>query len=180
MSRSATAQLTRHALEQLYSRLEKRLFNVLYRWVWDREEAHDLVQEAFLRLWRMRSKVNMESVEPLVFRIATNLAANRRRSHRLWRLVSLEALRNHSSRSRGAEEALAAAQERQAVRAAIERLPDHQRKVILLVEYSGMTYHQIAEALKVAPGTVGSRRNAALKRLREELAPIMEDRHEGR
>jgi RNA polymerase sigma-70 factor (ECF subfamily) len=180
MTESATAQLTRQALEQLYTRLEKPLFNVLYRWVWDPEEAHDLVQEAFLRLWRMRSRVKLESVEPLAYRIATNLAANRRRSRKLWRLVSLEAVRSRSSRTTGIEAAIAKAQERQAVRAAIERLPDHQRRVILLCEYSGMTYNQIAEALKVAPGTVGSRRNAALKRLRQELAPIMEDRDESR
>jgi RNA polymerase sigma-70 factor (ECF subfamily) len=180
MTESATAQLTRQALEQLYTRLEKPLFNVLYRWVWDPEEAHDLVQEAFLRLWRMRSRVKLESVEPLAYRIATNLAANRRRSRKLWRLVSLDAVRSRSSRTTGIEAAIAKAQERQAVRAAIERLPDHQRRVILLCEYSGMTYNQIAEALKVAPGTVGSRRNAALKRLRQELAPIMEDRDESR
>jgi RNA polymerase sigma-70 factor (ECF subfamily) len=180
MSGSAAAQLTRQGLEQLYTRLEKRLFNVLYRWVWDPEEAHDLVQESFLRLWRMRSRVEVESIEPLIYRIATNLAANRRRSRKLWRLVTLEAVRSHSSRTPGAEAAIAAAQERQAVRDAIERLPDHQRRVILLCEYSGMTYNQIAEALKLAPGTVGSRRNAALKRLRRELAPIMEDRDESR
>jgi DNA-directed RNA polymerase specialized sigma24 family protein len=78
----------RRRVEQLYVRLEVKLTNVVVRWLWNREEARDVLQEAFVRLWRMRARIDWERVEPLVFRIALNLAANRRRSRRLWQFVT--------------------------------------------------------------------------------------------
>ncbi len=167
--------MSRAALEQLYERLEKPLFNVLYRWVFNSDEAHDLVQETFLRLWRKRQEVRMETVEPLTFRIATNLAANRRRANKLWRWVTLEAVQGFSTRSTDAEAALARREDRHLVQRAIAALPEKLRRVIVLCELSGMSYKQVAETLRIPIGTVGSRRNAALKRLREQLGPGLED-----
>ena len=57
-------------LEQLHTRLEKPLYNVVFRSAWNADEAHDIVQETFVRLWRMRGRVDLKSVEPLVYRIA--------------------------------------------------------------------------------------------------------------
>ena len=42
-------------LETFYARLEKPVYNVVYRWLWREEDARDVVQEAFVRLWRMRA-----------------------------------------------------------------------------------------------------------------------------
>ena len=50
-------------LERLYVRLEKPLCNVVFRWVWNMDEAQDLVQDAFVRLWRMRTRVDLRSGE---------------------------------------------------------------------------------------------------------------------
>jgi DNA-directed RNA polymerase specialized sigma24 family protein len=57
-------------LERLYTRLERRLANVVYRWVWSMDEAQEIVQEAFVRLWRMRARVDLRTVEPLVYRMS--------------------------------------------------------------------------------------------------------------
>lgn len=156
-------------------RLEKPLYNVLYRWVWDTEEAHDLVQETFLRLWKMRDRVRMQTVEALTYRIATNLAANRRRARKLWRAATLEAVLPYASQTRSAEQSLEQEQVRQAVQEAIDGLPDRLRRVILLCEFSRLSYKEVAHALKIPEGTVGSRRNTALKRLRRHLGSMMED-----
>jgi hypothetical protein len=43
---------TQEEIEELYRALEKPMYNVVYRWLWDPEEARDVVQETFLRLWR--------------------------------------------------------------------------------------------------------------------------------
>lgn len=163
-------------LEQLYARLEKPLYNVVFRWVWRPEEAQDVVQEAFVRLWRMRARVDMETVEPLLYRIALNLAASRRRSRRIWRWVSLEALRDSGSAELAADESLAARERRARLRAAVEALPEELRRVVLLCEYSGMSYEQIGGILSIPAGTVGSRRNRALRKLREQLAEGQEER----
>ena len=53
-------------LERLYTRLERSLYNVVYRFLWTPEDSHDVVQEAFVRLWQMRARVRIESVEPRI------------------------------------------------------------------------------------------------------------------
>lgn len=165
--------LTRSALEDLYLRLERPLFNVVYRWVWDREEAQELVQETFLRLWGMRERIRIETVESLAYRIGQNLAANRRRSRKLWQWVNLGAIRDRSIRDAGPDELVGRNEVSLIVKDAIDALPDRLRRVILLCEYSEMSYQEIALVLRVPVGTVGSRRNAALKRLRATLGPLL-------
>lgn len=162
-------------LELLYARLEKPLYNVVYRWVWKPEEAQDIVQEAFLRLWRMGDGVDMETVEPLVYRIALNLASSSARSKKIWRWVTLDAVRETISKGRPAEEEMAAEEELARMRAAVEALPEELRKVVMLCEFSGLSYRKIAEVLSIPEGTVGSRRNRALKRLKLMLSSAGED-----
>ena len=162
--------LTRAELEALYTRLEKPMYNVVYRWLWDTEEARDVVQEAFCRLWRARDRVDLATVEPFVYKIALNLASNRRRSRRLWRLVSWERAPAAATSYLGADDSLELKERRAAVQRALDKLPARQKRVVVLCELSGMTYDQVAATLGIPPGTVASRRHAALKKLRRSLA----------
>lgn len=174
MNAESSVSLDRRQLEELYIRLEKPLYNIVFRWVWNREEAQDLVQEAFVRLWRMRDRVQLETVEPLVFRIALNLASNRRRAKKIRRWIALDSANHVASESRNSAEQLESQERDQAVRCAVEALPERLRRVILLSEFSGLTYEQIGHSLGIPPGTVGSRRNAAIKLLQQRLLPIVE------
>ena len=157
-------------LEQLYIRLEKLLCNLVFRWVWRMDDAQDVVQDAFVRLWRMRDRVDMDTAEPLIYKIALNLAASRRRSKKIWRWVTINALRDAKSADRPADETLAVHEERARLRAAVEALPEDLRQVVMLCEYSDFSYEQIGEILSIPTGTVGSRRHRALLRLKEELS----------
>jgi RNA polymerase sigma-70 factor, ECF subfamily len=161
--------LDRPTLERLYQQLEGPLYNVVYRWLWDREEARELVQETFVRLWAMRARVALDTVQPLAYRVALNLAANRRRWRRLRRLVSLEALRGRPREDSGADEDLAQAQRRAVLHAAVDCLPERLRQVIVLCELGEMSYAEVATVLQIPSGTVASRRNAALSQLRQAL-----------
>ncbi|MFH1463385.1 MAG: RNA polymerase sigma factor [Pseudomonadota bacterium] len=167
--------LDQPGLEALYLRLEKPIYNVVYRWLWDAEDAHETVQDAFVRLWRMRDEVRLETVEPLVFRIAVRLAGRKLRWRRTWRFLAWE--RDEGALpadGEGADEVLAAAARERAVRAAALALPEKLRAVVMLCELSGMSYAQVAESLGIPEGTVASRRHAALAALRRSLGP----RHE--
>jgi RNA polymerase sigma-70 factor (ECF subfamily) len=157
-------------LEQLYSRLEKPLCNVVFRWVWSLDDAQDIVQDAFARLWRMRARVDMDTVEPLVYKIALNLAASRRRSNRVWRWISVESLRDATSSARPVDESLMAGEELARLRSAVEGLPEDLRRVIMLCEYSDLSYDEIAGVLSIPTGTVGSRRHRALRQLKHQLS----------
>lgn len=161
--------LDEDALERLYLRLEKPLYNVVYRWLWDSEDTREVVQEAFVRLWKMRSKVDPLTVEALVYRIALNLASNQRRKRKIWRWVSLEALLDQPATDLSSEDDLVRHQEAEAVRAAVDALPAQLKKVVTLCELTDLTHAEIGAILGIRPGTVGSRRHRALQRLREKL-----------
>jgi RNA polymerase sigma-70 factor (ECF subfamily) len=152
----------RRRVEELFVRLEVRLTNVVYRWLWNREEVRDVVQEAFVRLWQMRDRVDWERAEPLVYRIALNLASKRRRWSRVWQFVALT-----DREAEAAPEGDTASDE--AVRQAIDALPERQRRVLVMTMHSEMTYDEIGEALGISAGTVASRRNTAIHKLRGML-----------
>jgi RNA polymerase sigma-70 factor (ECF subfamily) len=153
----AAATSDRRRVEDLFVRIEVALTNVVYRWVWSRDDARDVVQEAFARLWHMRERVDWDRAEPLVYRIALNLASKRRRWSRVWQFVAL-----------GDHEASEVDDDSRdvAVREAIDALPDRHRRVLVMTMHAGMTYDQIGEALGISPGTVASRKSSAIAKLR--------------
>jgi len=169
---STLPSLDARALEQLYARLEKPVFNVVYRWLWNSDEARDVTQEAFLKVWSARERIDVATAEPLVFRTALNLASNRLRSRRFWNLLGLGAAEEKESPAPSASEAIEAEQRRRQVRGAIERLPEKLKAVVVMCELSNLSYEQIAASLKIPVGTVGSRRAAAMEKLALSLGPL--------
>jgi RNA polymerase sigma-70 factor (ECF subfamily) len=157
------------ALELLYRKLEKPLYNVVYRWVWDGAEARDILQETFLRLWKMQARVRPETVEPLAYKIALNLARKRLRRKKILSWVGLEGRPPPPSEQPDPEETMRQEERDETVRAAVESLAPKYRDVILLSEFSELTYDEIAAALDIQPGTVASRRHTAIKMLRDKL-----------
>ena len=147
----------------VYRRLEKPLYNVVYRVIWDASESQDVVQDAFLRCWRRKDDIRADGFKALLFRTALNLASNRRRSTRVWRMVGVAALDDVADEG-ASTDALS-----KPVRDALDALPTILRDVLLLTELAGLTYPEIATALGIAEGTVGSRRTRALALLRERL-----------
>ena len=151
---------------ELYRALEKPLYNVVYRWLWDRMESQDVVQEAFLRCWRTRGRIRPEGFKAFVYRTALNLAANRRRRKKLWRLVSFDALPEEPLDGNDGAPVLS-----HHVQRVIDGLPEQLKRVLFLSEVAGMSYGEIAAVTGVKEGTVGSRRNRALALLRKRLQP---------
>jgi RNA polymerase sigma-70 factor (ECF subfamily) len=147
----------------MYAELEKPLYNVVYRMLWDAGESQDIVQEAFLRCWRKRSGIRPEGLKAVLYRAALNLAINHRRRLRLWRFVGVEAVEDEPTQSR-TDEAIP-----RHMREAVDSLPAAYRSVLLLTEIAGMTYGEVADTLGIGEGTVGSRRTRALARLRKTL-----------
>lgn len=154
------ARLSERQWIELYTALEKKLYNAVYRWVWDAADAQDIVQEAFLRCWRIRHRVREHGVSALLYRTALRLASNQRRRRRLWQMVAFDG-----------NEAMVPAPEvfPRPVQRAFDRLPDALKRVLVLSDVLGMSYAEIATVLGVREGTIGSRRNRALARLRKDL-----------
>lgn len=156
--------------EALYHELEKPLFNTVYRWLWDDQEAMDLVQEAFTRLWATRTRIDPIRAPAWLFRTAVNLAANRRRGRKLWSWIGLETVISQLRTSAAPAESRLLQNERERnLRRAVDALPERHRTVLVLARFSGMSYGAIALMLAIPEGTVASRLNQALHLLEQRL-----------
>lgn len=156
--------LREDALYASYRRLEKPLYNVLYRKLWQAEDCQDLIHDAYLRIWARRDKVDEATLDRLVWTTVLNLARNRLRWRRLWRLAPLDAVAPLQANETG-EDFLATRR----LRKALEKLPGASRDVLLLAEFGGMRGAEIATILGIPPGTVASRKHHAIKQLKTLL-----------
>ena len=165
--------LTERGLCACYQRLERPLFNVLYRMLWNRHECQDLMQDAFLRVWQRRDKVDMARLDSLVWVAAMNLARNRLRWQRLWRTEPFDA-EDWTDTQPTPEQTLDGQTRQRRLHAALKQLPAAMRDVMLLSEFAELSQAEIATVLDIPSGTVASRRHQALKKLRTLL---QEDSH---
>jgi RNA polymerase sigma-70 factor (ECF subfamily) len=144
----------------------------------DREEALDLSQEVFMRVFRTISRFRgHSSLRTWIYRIVVNQARNR---HRFWRrrhradVVSLDAhMAAHgdsfSGRDPWPDRVLAQKEVSERLQRALNELPFNLRTAIVLREIDGLRYDEMAYSLGVAVGTVKSRLTRARQALREEL-----------
>jgi len=162
------------AFDILLVRWEKRIRGAIHRLVGSDEEARDLCQEAFLKAYRsLRSFKQEARFSSWLYQIALNLCRDRMRRRRGKTMVSLDELEEGGAAvATPGPSAIDRIQERDVSRLiarAIESLPDEQREVIILKEYQGLTFLEIAQVLGVPISTVKTRLYRGLEQLRSRL-----------
>jgi RNA polymerase sigma-70 factor (ECF subfamily) len=171
----------------LLHRYRTPLVNFLYRMVRNREQAEDLAQEVFIRVYRARADyVPSAKFTTWLFRIATNLALNSVRDTRHQRMeVSLDAPVTVDSeegderpldvaeKNPNIEEHLVQEAQRDMIRYAIDKLPEKQRAAVLLHKYQDLDYGEISKILSCSESALKSLLFRAYETLRVELAPLV-------
>jgi len=159
----------RNAFNELVRIHAQGVMNVVYRMCGDAQVAEDAAQETFIQAWQHLAAYRPQtSLRSWLYRIAVNAATDMLRKEKRILPNALEDL--HLQDPQAGPEALFVQQERTAlVRKAILSLPDASRAVLVLREYEGMSYHEIAATLDIPVGTVMSRLNYARKSLRDKL-----------
>jgi RNA polymerase sigma-70 factor (ECF subfamily) len=143
--------------------------NVIYRMYGDIQLAEDAAQETFIRAWLHFSSYRPQtSLRNWLYRIAVNAATDMLRKEKRILPLDLEDLPLKDPQP--GPEALFSQEERATlVQKAVLSLPDACRAVLVLREYEGLSYQEIADALEIPVGTVMSRLNYARRLLREKL-----------
>jgi RNA polymerase sigma-70 factor (ECF subfamily) len=161
------------AFEAIYDRHGSAAFSLAYRIAGNRAAAEDIVQEAFLSVWRssVRYKPERGNLRSWLLSVVHNRAIDS-----LRRSV---AHTRHQADGEGIEERKAAPeftdveafrrQEAQTIRSEMERLPSEQLRVVELAYFGGFTHSQIAEMLGEPLGTVKGRMRLALDKMRDGL-----------
>ena len=176
-----TQQGDQQAFSKLFAKYQKKVFNLCFRFVSDYEEAKDLTQEIFVRVYNGIKKFRRDaSFSTWLYCIAANTCKNKLRS---WKsqpnLVSLDEpieteddemtrqVEDKSSRTPLAETETKEIQQK--VQVAISSLSAEHREVIILRDIQGCSYEEIAANLGYNLGTVKSRLSRARLELKDKL-----------
>lgn len=157
----------RAAFEELYRRYTRPVLGLALRRLGDRGRAEDAVQDTFAAIWRSAASYEPARGEggAWLYAIARNaIVDGARRRHE-----SPTPVPDEPSEERGPPERAEAAWLAWRVHAALERLPEHERPVIELAYWSGLSQSEISERLAVPLGTVKTRTRSALSRLADLL-----------
>jgi RNA polymerase sigma-70 factor (ECF subfamily) len=157
------------AFAALYDRHGRAAYSLAYRMAGERQAAEDLVQDAFLDVWRAAGSYRAErgSVRTWVLTIVHNRGIDQIRSAASRRRVQdrVEATSSLSQPSEAFSEAWRNSQRTQ-VRKALKDLPAAQLQVLELAYFSGYTHTEIADLLGLPLGTVKGRMRLGLKKIR--------------
>jgi RNA polymerase sigma-70 factor, ECF subfamily len=166
---SFVAQGDAEAFAVLYDRHSRAAYSLAYRMMGERQAAEDLVQDAFLRVWRSAASYRADrgSVRTWLLSIIHNRGIDQLRSLASRRRIQekVEASAPKSQPSEAFSESWRNSQ-REQVREALGTLPPEQLKVLELAYFSGYTHVQIAELLDVPLGTVKGRMRLGLKKIK--------------
>jgi RNA polymerase sigma-70 factor, ECF subfamily len=154
------------AFEGILERYERPVYNAIVRMGADREEARDICQQAFLKVYQhLHSYDRARRFFSWLYRIAINEAINQMKAHRAWEPLSGEMQYNHPN----PEQELEAAERDREIQAGLLQLEMKYRLALIVRHFLQLSYEEAAHVLSVPEKTVKSRLFTARQLLREAL-----------
>jgi RNA polymerase sigma-70 factor (ECF subfamily) len=167
------------AFEEIVHRYKNRLMNFAYRFVLDREESEDIVQDTFLKVYQNRyAYKEIAKFSTWIYTITANLAKTilrKRRNRKLFyfsRLGPEDKDMDFPSKDPEPQKKIEGKFNEQTIQKAILKLPEHFRTAIILRDIQELSYEEISNIINAPLGTVKSRINRARLRLQEELIDL--------
>jgi len=164
----------RDAFKAIVSLYQKKIFLLAYSFLRNREDALDVVQETFMRLYQKLDAFDSErNFQAWLLQIARNLAIDYYRKHYSRRRdmeveTSVEDI-NPAAEANSSE--AHSSDLRQAFSRCLEKLAERQRTIFILKHYNGLQYKEIAQILDISEGTVKSLHFKAVRNMRKLLSP---------
>lgn len=164
------------AFNSMVTRYQDRLMNVIGRMLSSREEAEDVVQETFVRVYQHRQSFNFQHCfSTWIYTIGLNLARNELRKRRRFKFYDISEMEGNEKEF--AVDPKLPSRMPEIIGKAVETLPFKYREAFLLRDIQELPYDEVAKVLDVPLGTVKSRVNRARLMLREVLKPRMEEQN---
>ncbi len=165
--------------QRAFSELFEAMHVVLLRYAWrftgEQEAARDIVQDAFLKLWQIRTNVDpTRSLKALLYTMVRNLALNHKRAaqHTNGAFPEHDLL----DKAPAADQQVEASMLDHRLRRFIEQMPDRRREAFMLSRFEGLSHEEIAQVMNLTPRTVNTHIVLALKDLRNRLGALQPDR----
>jgi RNA polymerase sigma-70 factor (ECF subfamily) len=165
------------AFELLFRKFYVRLCAFSNKFLNDPEEAQEIVQNLFAKIWEGREDINPEdSLKAYLFKIAQNSSLNRLRKKNVEsRYIEIYKLVYVEQQEYSAHESLMAMELEEHIAHSIEKLPTQCRKIFELSRNEGLKYREIADFLHISIKTVEVQMSKALRSLRTELGDYLID-----
>lgn len=161
------------AFSELVDRYKDRLMNVIGRMLLSRDDAEDVVQETFVRVYQHRQSFNFQHCfSTWIYTIGLNLARNELRKRKKFKFYDITEMKGNEAEF--AVEMKLPNRLPQVLNAAIKELPEKYRTAFILRDIHEQPYEEVAKILSIPLGTVKSRVNRARMMLRDKLRPKME------
>jgi RNA polymerase sigma-70 factor (ECF subfamily) len=172
-----------YAFDMIVRRYKDQLLNFVYRFVGNMEEAEDIVQETFLRVYRNRQAYKrIAKFSTWIYTIAGNLARTELRKRKRRRIFSISDLGYEdkdyeiSDEVFNPESHVDSRIQEEIIQREINKLPPKFREVIILRDVQELSYEEISKILNVPIGTVKSRVNRGRLKLQDRLTKILDRR----
>jgi RNA polymerase sigma-70 factor (ECF subfamily) len=162
------------AFNQIVEKYKNRLMSVIFRMIQSSEEAEDIVQETFLRVYQHRDSFDFRHCfSTWLYTIALNLARNELLKRKRFKFFDIFDMQGKESEI--AVEMELPSNLPQALERAMESLPEKYKTAFMLRDVQELPYEEVAQIMNIPLGTVKSRVNRARAILREKLKPRMEE-----
>lgn len=173
MSKSKDSICNEGLFEGFFREHARLLRNYLYYKFGDADEADDVVQETFVKLWNNCSKVPLEKAKAFIYTAATNLSTSIKRHEKVKLKYEANYMAVNKGSSSESPEFVALEKEyMDKLTSAIEALPDRQREAFLLNRIEKKTYKEVAEVMDISPKGVEKLMHKALLKIREQIGDI--------
>jgi RNA polymerase sigma-70 factor (ECF subfamily) len=170
------------AFDILVRRYKDQLLNFVFRFVGNRSDAEDIVQETFLRVYKNKHYYKeIAKFSTWVYTIAGNLAKTELRRRKRHKIFSVSNFVNEErdfdipDKEHGPDRKVDSTIQEDIIQKAIEKLPAKFKEVIILRDIQGFAYEEISQILNIPLGTVKSRVNRGRLRLQEDLKFLYEN-----
>lgn len=155
----------------LYDTYGSLTYGIAVRTLGQTADAEDVVQEAFLAIWRQSARLDPDrGLRSYLLTIVHNKAIDRLRRRSRRPALALE---EHAEMVAGTPDPVdvaAALEDKELVRSALKALPEEQRETVVMAYFGGLTAVEVAERMRIPVGTVKSRLRLALVHMRRALA----------
>ena len=169
----------KEAFRLLMERYQQQVFRVAIGFVHSRQDAEDITQEVFIRVYRSLSSFKEKSLfSTWLYRITLNTSINYLNKNKRRNLLtnagnSLMSLLNKSNEERDAHQQLEAIEVKKSIQKAIDGLHEKQRKAFILSKYEELSQREVAEIMQTSEGAVEQLLVRANKSLQKKLAYLV-------